>query len=314
MEKDGIIQHSSSPWASPLHMVPKSTVGEWRPCGDFCQLNLAKQPDRYPIPHLQDITSHLNDSVVFSKVDLMKAFPQIPMAPEDIAKTAITTTFGLYEFKRMPFRLWNAVQSFHRLMYIVLRDCDFVIAYMDDILVISASLEEHIVHLKLYFTSEKCVFNVEKLTFLDHEVSVMGVQPLQAKVNIISDFSPPQTVRKLREFLGVVNFYHRFIKKNAASVLQLLNDLLKGRPKRSNVKVKWDNSGQAAFINIKRLLQKSVILSHPIKNAQLCLATDAPLTAAGAILKCLYNDDPWTPFAFHSKRFSETEERYSTFD
>ena len=143
-EKLGIVCHSSSPWASPLHMVEKKTPGTWRPCRDYRQLNEATTHDPYPAPHIQDFSSQLSGKKIFSKVDLVHGYNQTPVAAADVPKTAVITPYGLFEFLRMPFRLKKAAQAFQRFTDQVCWGLeDFLFVYIDNILVTSTDANEH---------------------------------------------------------------------------------------------------------------------------------------------------------------------------
>ncbi|BHF80217.1 hypothetical protein SprV_0702334100 [Sparganum proliferum] len=272
----GIVRQSESPWASPLHMVPKAVSGDCRTCGDYRALNNVTIPDHYPVPHLQDFTEALFGKSVFSKIDLIRAFHQILIALQNVPKTAVTTPLGLFELPPMTFGLRNASQTFQRFVDRVLHGLPFVYAYIDELLIASSSAEEHMEHLSTLFdhfqkfcvvlNPSKCVFGVDSLECLGHLVDSVGIHPLPSNVEAIRDFPSPSSKSQLQRFLSMV----------------------------------------------KAALTGATHLTHFSPDAPISLLVDACNFAVGAVLQQSLPDST-VPLAFFSRKLSKAETRYSTF-
>lgn len=321
MMDQGLCRPSKSPWASPLHVVPKPN-GDLRVCGDYRRLNAITKPDRYPVPRLKDFTYQLHGKQIFSTLDLNRAYQQLPVLEKHIEKTAIITPFGLFEFPRMCPGLKNAGQTFQRFIHEVLHGLDFAYPFVDDIIISSSTEEEHRQHLRttlqrlnkygITINPSKCVLGKKEIKFLGHTVSQDGIKPPAEKVEAITNFPLPTTIEQLRRFLGTVNFYRDCISK-AAEIQAPLNAYLHNSKKRDKTKIVWNEKAKKAFELCKAGLQNAALLAHPSHNAPIALMTDASDKCAGAVLQ-QYVHNKWQPLGYFSKSLSSAQVKYSTYD
>jgi hypothetical protein len=247
-------------------------------------------PDKYPLTNMQDLSNGLHGCTVFSKIDLVKGYHQIPVVTKDIPKTAIIRPFGLFEYLFTPFGLSNAAKTSQRMMDRTTDGLEGLFAYMDDSRVGSPDRQTHFQHLEAFFSAlatnglafnlEKCIFAAPSLEILGHTISVAGVAPTADHAAELKNCPPPQDIKQLQHFLGMVNFYRRFFP-NCAQVLKPLTDFLKGGAKI----LQWTATAQEAFQQSKRLLAEAVPLQHPASNAELSLATDASDTHIRGIMQ-----------------------------
>ncbi|KAK3506397.1 hypothetical protein QTP70_001791 [Hemibagrus guttatus] len=313
----GHIRPSTSPAAAGFFFVGKKDGG-LRPCIDYRGLNAVTIRYPYPLPLVPAALEQLRGARVFTKLDLRSAYNLVRIREGDEWKTAFHTTHGHYEYCVMPFGLTNAPAVFQALINEVFRDLlgRSVIAYIDDILVYSASMEEHVIQVRevlarlqqhhLYVKLEKCEFHCSQVTFLGYVISHQGVEMDAVKVQAVTGWPEPSTVRELQRFLGFANFYRRFIR-NYSSVAGPLTSLLRGKPK----KLSWTDQARTAFLQLKDRFTTAPILRHPDPELPFVVEVDASCSGIGAVPSQRHGEPgKLHPCAFHSRKLTAAERNY----
>jgi len=288
---------------------------------DFRKLNTITIKDAYALPLIDEILFSIGTEVkVFTTIDLFSGFHQIPMYKDGIPKTSFTTMYGNYQFRVMPFGLCNAPGTFQREMNRIFLPligiCMFV--YVDDLVIFSPSIEQHIVDLNKVFNIikennlkinlEKCNFFKEKVNLLGHTLSINGISPIQEKIQVILEWIPPKNITQLQSFLGAVGYYRKFIF-NFANIAKPLFKLSK-----KGVKFIWDKEQDDSFNELKIRLASAPILTMPNFDKQFIIRTDASYDGIGGVLLQKDENNIEKPIHFVNRSLKPAEKNYAITD
>jgi len=288
--------------AAPIVPVVKQD-GSVRICGDYkCTVNQVSKLDNYPIPKTDDLLATLGGGNKFTKLDMSQAYQQLLLDEESKKFTTINTHKGLYQYNRLPFGVSSAPGIFQRTMENLLQGIPHVVVRVDDIL--GSGKNDPGVRLRL----AKCLFMQPQVTYCGFVISGDGVQPLAAKVDAIKNAPEPNDVSQLRAFLGMTNYYHRFLP-DVATVLEPLHQLL-----RKGSKWQWLEEQQEAFEEAKELLQSAELLVHFDPSKELILATDASDYGVGAVLSHKVEGGAERPIGYMSRSLNAAVRNYSTLE
>ncbi|GJP48756.1 hypothetical protein CLOM_g8031 [Closterium sp. NIES-68] len=308
----GWIEPSASPYGAPILFVHKKGGG-LRMCVDYRALNKITIKNRYPLPRIEDLFDRLQGAQWFSALDLAQGYHQLRITDEDVPKTAFRTPFGHFQWRVLSFGLTNAPASFQRAMNDVFREAlgEFVLVYLDDILVYSKTEAEHTQHLKWvlgklrehkYFARLwKCHFYKRELEYLGHIVGNNGLKVDPKKVTAVQEWPVPQDVGQVRSFLGLANYFRRFLENYSTIVAPLTALTRKGWA------WEWTSECQQAFEEVKRRLTSAPVLVLPDPGKPYEVVTDASTVGIGAVLL-----QEGRPVAFESRKLSPAEQRYTT--
>jgi hypothetical protein len=311
----GFIRVSKSPYGAPVLFVKKKD-GSIRMCIDYRALNKITIKNKYPLPRVDELFDRLLGSKYFSKIDLRSGYHQVRIADEDVYKTAFRTRYGHYEFMVLPFGLTNAPATFMNMMQNIFKDQldNFVIVFLDDILIYSKNKHDHMKHVdvvlsllrknKLYAKQSKCEFFKKEISFLGHVINEHGVTMEKSKVDAVLKWPVPTDINDVRAFLGLAGYYRKFVN-NFSKISTPLSELLK-----KENKFEWGEKQAASFEALKKSVSTAPVLVLPDPSLPYIVDTDASGYALGS---ALLQDHGYglQPVAYMSKKMLDAEKNYT---
>ena len=318
MIADGLVGHSTSPYAAPILLVKKKD-GNWRFLTDFRKINECCNKVVFPLPRIEDSIQRLEQPKFFSTMDLTKGFWQVPIHPDDRKFFAFNTESMHLEYLVAPMGAKNSPSYLSNLMQLVLRGLPIqhVKSYLDDILVADDNMEDHLKHLDMVLSAlekaglklnpSKCAFAQESVICLGHKLSREGVSPDPANVKKIREWKAPTTAKQLRAFLGLTGYYRQFVR-NYSEIAGCLTDLT-----RDDIKWHWENKHQKAFETLRDILLSDQVMAYPDFKKPFIIKTDASLTAIGYVLTQKVEEKEKV-ISYGSKKLNRTQQRWATYD
>lgn len=319
MVEQGLAEPSISQWNAPVLLVPKKgakSASDYRLVIDYRRLNDVVEDDKFPIPEINEILDGLGNAKYFSTLDLDQGYYQVPLDKDSRPYTAFSTSDGHFQLTRLAMGLKVSPAIFSRLMITVLGGLvgKICYVYLDDIIVYGSTKLEHARNLELVLQRlrkvglkinfKKCTFFKNSVSYLGHTVSDEGLKPDPAKYEAIEKWPRPTTVKEVQSFLGLVNYYRRFVK-NFAGIAKPLYELTK-----KDAEFIWTENCENAFTKLKHTVMSPPVLTHPDFSKPFIVQADASENGIGAVLM---NHDK-RPIAFLSRMLDSTEQAYHMTD